>query len=240
MNGRTHTITGAASVLGATCATLQFRHNISDLPAPLSNILTPPASLTMSLDKMTFVAAQVELPALSLTLLGLLLLGVVGGQFPDIDQPTSTIANSGRAVGRMMHQHGLLGFLVKVLFWIINFIPQTMAWIANNFFGGHRGVVHSLLAMLVVSGLVGTATYFLFGTAFYGTMFGVAYLTHLVADMFTRSGIKLLLPFSDHSFHLLPPGIRFKADSEWQNGLVQTLAMVAIVVSAWGLVTLLI
>jgi len=103
---------------------------------------------------MTLATAQVELPALSLTLLGLLLLGVVGGQFPDIDQPTSTIANSGRAVGRMMRQHGLLGFLVKVLFWIINFIPQTMAWIANNFFGGHRGVVHSLLAMLVARALV--------------------------------------------------------------------------------------
>jgi len=237
MNGRTHTITGVASVLGATYATVQFRHTICDLPAPLSTSFTPPSSLTLSLDKMTFGAAQVELPILSVTLLGLLLIGVVGGQFPDIDEPHSTIANSGRAVGRIMHQHGLLGVLVKVLFWIINFIPQIMAWIANNFFGGHRGVVHSLLAMLVVSGLVGTATYFLFGTAFYGAMFGVAYLTHLVADMLTRSGIKLLLPFSEHSFHILPPGIRFKSDSEWQNGLVQALALVAIIAAAYGLAT---
>jgi inner membrane protein len=181
----------------------------------------------------------VELPTLSLTIGGLLLIGIVGGQFPDIDEPHSTIANSGRAVGRMLHQHGVMGFVVKVLFWIVNFIPQTIAWVANNFFGGHRGVVHSLLAMLVVSGLVGTATYYLLGTAFYGAMFGVAYLTHLVGDMLTRSGIKLLLPFSDHSFHLLPPGVRFKADSEWQNGLVQALAGVAIAASAWVMITIL-
>ncbi|HEX2912264.1 MAG TPA: metal-dependent hydrolase [Chloroflexia bacterium] len=266
MNGRTHTTTGIASVLVATYGAVQLQPATHNLPAPLATVLAPPsgllnvvnsmsspgagsgkgsASLSLSLDGVneaastaTTVVTHAQAPALILVVI--LLIGIVGGQFPDIDQPTSTIANSGRAMGRMMHGRGIGGFFIKLLFGIINFLPHTMALIANNFFGGHRGVIHSLLAMLVVSSLIGTATYFFFGSAFYGTLFGVGYLTHLLADMLTRSGIKLLLPFSDKDFWLLPAGIRFKSDSEWQNGLVQFLALAVIAVSGWSLISVIV
>ena len=237
---------GAASTLATAYLLTRFYPtlilNNTMLPSPLKVALTPPPQL-VALFNNNGIGIGIGIGAYPtstsqnlsgdilgfsqgvLMLAGLTLLGIVAGQLPDIDQPTSTIANSGRAVGRLLKQRGILGFFVKLVFGIINILPQTLAWFANRFFSGHRGVVHSLLATMVLSIGFGYITYLTLGSAFYGLLFASAYLSHLVVDMLTRSGIKLLLPLSKHDFWLLPPGLRFKADSEWQNTFVQALAV---------------
>jgi membrane-bound metal-dependent hydrolase YbcI (DUF457 family) len=206
MNGKTHVATGVAGVFATTFLVVEF--------IPQDSFIAPPSELTSITDWSHLTGALVPLGVI-------FLIGVVAGQLPDIDQPTSTIANSGRAMGRMFEQKGFLGFILKVLFWIINFIPQGISWIANSFLDGHRGVVHSLLALIVVTGGSGFLSYLAVGTAFYGMLIGVAYLIHLLVDSFTKSGIGYLQPFSEHNFRLLPKPLCWKSSSPFWNALMQ-------------------
>lgn len=211
MNGKTHVATGVASVVVTTFVVSNLETE-SIFAAPVELIITNWSHL-----------GEAVIPAVSI-----LLIGIIGGQLPDIDQPTSTIANSGRAMGKMFAQKGFFGFLLKALFWIINFIPQTIAWVANTFLDGHRGVVHSFLALFVVSGVAGFLSYTAIGTVFYGLLVGVAYLTHLLVDSFTKSGVGYLQPFSQKEFRLLPKVTCWKSSSPFWNGLMQGIS--------WGLV----
>jgi inner membrane protein len=95
--------------------------------------------------------------------------GILGSMLPDIDHPKSVF---GRCVLP-------LSYVLSALF-------------------GHRGVTHSLLAVVGISGLIGwafSAAHWQQGYAV-PVMIGVAigYLSHLVGDWLTNSGIPLLWP----------------------------------------------
>lgn len=104
--------------------------------------------------------------------------GAVGGLLPDIDHPTSKI---GRKVP-------LISGFINTLF-------------------GHRGFTHTILATILFS-------YMLFLLAgvipngFRGYYLplalglSVGYVSHLLLDMLTVSGIPLFYPFSNHTFRL--------------------------------------
>lgn len=104
--------------------------------------------------------------------------GYFGALLPDIDHP-------GSKIGRALY---------------------PIAWVVNKIFG-HRGATHSLLALFLTSVLFILPALMLEGfAAFMYTQFaigvGVGFLSHLILDMSTKSGVPLLYPFSSKSFRI--------------------------------------
>ena len=60
---------------------------------------------------------------------------------------------------------------------------------------GHRTITHSLAALVTLSLLAGMASVYFTGHRIYGTVFFLAYLSHLVLDMTTVQGVPLFYPF---------------------------------------------
>jgi membrane-bound metal-dependent hydrolase YbcI (DUF457 family) len=169
-------------------------------------------------------SAGVNLASVALLLAGIALLGLIAGQFPDIDTPDSTIANSGRAVGRLVGGRGVFGLVVRGLFWLVNLLPHTTAVIANKFFGHRGGIIHGLVGLCGTSLLVGALCAYFFHAPFVGVLFFSGYFTHLVVDSFSKSGVKWFWPLTAKSFHILPPGLRFDTGNWWHNALAQLAA----------------
>ena len=113
---------------------------------------------------------------------------IIGALLPDIDANESTIKGelglAGRVVSGGLH---LLG--VK-----------------------HRGLTHTGLAgagIFVISLSIGQH----FGFPDVGLAFGLGYLSHLLADGVTLTGIPLLAPFYPKSVHLLTKFLRVRTGS---------------------------
>ncbi len=96
---------------------------------------------------------------------------LIGSVFPDIDHPRSSIAQQ--------------SYLMKGISRAVFILSE------------HRGVVHSLLASLLLTAFLYSllAEAGLGGTIALGFLFG--YLTHLVGDSMTKGGVRWLQPFSD-------------------------------------------
>lgn len=95
----------------------------------------------------------------------------IGSLFPDIDEP-----------------HSWIGCRTRGLSDIINMIF------------GHRGLTHSLMGLIITFMtivLLSTLTPF---PALLGLYFLAGYTLHLIEDSFSKSGIKWLLPLSNHKF----------------------------------------
>lgn len=94
--------------------------------------------------------------------------------------------------------------------------PLKPAAYALNRRIGHRGVMHSLLGLLFVAIVLGISLgLFLDPLAGVGLVLG--YLSHLLLDACTKSGIPFCWP-KPSRFHLLPPGLRAVTGS-WQEDL---------------------
>lgn len=101
----------------------------------------------------------------------------------------------------------------------------------------HRKLTHWLLTWAVLSLLALEITYLLGGTLVIPLAFAVGYLSHLVADGFTVSGVPYLGPLYNRSLHLLPKMLRFRYDSPAQWLIVFALLglVVSIYTEQWGL-----
>lgn len=104
--------------------------------------------------------------------------GYFGSLLPDIDHP-------GSKIGRALY---------------------PIAWVVNKLFG-HRGATHSLLALFLTSVLFVLPAFLLESVlALLYTQFAigvsVGFLSHLILDMSTKSGVPLLHPFSGKSFRI--------------------------------------
>jgi len=60
---------------------------------------------------------------------------------------------------------------------------------------GHRTITHTLAALILLWAIVSTITNSYYGTTDYGTIFFIAYLSHLLLDMMTIQGVPLFYPF---------------------------------------------
>lgn len=104
---------------------------------------------------------------------------VVGALAPDVDSDESEI----RQMTKTNRKRGLHGWLVSAL------MPS------------HRGITHSLLALLAVYVLAA-----LYAPAWvYGLAFVLGYASHLLADGITTSGIPFLWPLRFRFLPLLRP-----------------------------------
>ena len=114
--------------------------------------------------------------------------GILGALLPDIDANESSIK----------HELGIAGSAVSGGLRLLGV--------------KHRGLTHTGLAaaaILVAAVIIGQR----FGFADIGLAFGLGYLSHLIADGMTLTGIPLLTPFYRKNIHLLPKPVRVRTGS---------------------------
>ena len=155
-------------------------------------------------------------------------LALFGAALPDIDLATSRIAYE---TGTGRGQGCLTG-------WVFHWIRKLL--------GGHRGLTHTLWAAAACAAVFGLqlGTFNLFGQTLplgwpgllpgwsdLGTAFTLGYITHVVADMLTREGVKFWYPFSHAEVGLGPRFLRFNTGS-WVE-FVWVLALVIAVLGMW-------
>ncbi|WP_395143365.1 metal-dependent hydrolase [Armatimonas sp.] len=93
---------------------------------------------------------------------------------------------------------------------------------------GHRGLLHSLLGLLLVALVVGLPiALYLEPVAAIALLLG--YASHLALDASTKAGIPFWFP-NRRRVHLLPPKLRITTGSEPEDIVLALLAMTAIAI----------
>jgi inner membrane protein len=128
---------------------------------------------------------------------------VLGSLLPDLDARESKLSNA--QIMGVTPLKPVAGLLYKRL--------------------GHRGAMHSALALIILSLLFGIPLG-LFLNPFAGLSLALGYLSHLLLDACTKSGVPLYWPDADR-VHLLPKKLRFVTGSFAEDILFFLLAFVA-------------
>ncbi|MFA7243886.1 MAG: metal-dependent hydrolase [Patescibacteria group bacterium] len=167
----------------------------------------------------SFIAMQ-DASYMPATFAAVLLFSYFGALLPDIDQPASEIWDklpfgSGHAVGHLVDP-----------------------------FIKHRNITHSILGYAIFNILIILLLNSL--PLYWGVLpapviiaFGLAYLAHLLADMFTVEGIPLFYPWK--RFFGIPPkpfdGIRIETGHWFENLIIFPVAniiLISLIVSNWS------
>ena len=144
----------------------------------------------------THIAGGVVLTSVGLSALGfpvtlpILIIGALGGLAPDLDASDAKIKH--------------FKFSRFKPFWLISEMISTLF--------GHRGVMHSLLAVVVISIGLWLVSLYIGGALIFYVAFIIGYISHLVADSITKSGIPFLYPWKKR-LHLLSKKITLKTGS---------------------------
>ncbi len=153
------------------------------------------------------------------------LAGGVGGLLPDLDEPGSTVSNAPHILGKLARRMlrratrrtplALLGTLAGALIGaaaaILNALSRVLSRVVRLVSGGHREGTHWLPVWAGLSLGVYLLTVAEFGP-WPAIGFSAGYLSHLLGDGCTRSGIPLL-PYTAARLHLLPRPIRIRTGS---------------------------
>ena len=118
---------------------------------------------------------------------------VLGSLLPDLDARESKLSN----------------------FQVAGITPFKPAAQALNRRLGHRGMMHSLLALLILAIFFGLPLW-LFLDPLAGVGLVLGYFSHLVLDACTRSGIPFYWP-EPNRIYFLPPRLRVATGSWWED-----------------------
>jgi membrane-bound metal-dependent hydrolase YbcI (DUF457 family) len=167
-------------------------------------------------------------------------LTTIGALAPDLDIADNELEEMGRSEGRQAarriwrrrRRSSFIGDVILsvggAIAWIvgevISRLVEVVAWMIQRV-TTHRGLTHSLIAMILVA--VASIYVSVFFTSTRNTWWGIAFaagwLSHLVADGLTFSGLRLLQPFSKARFWFAPRPLRFRVGT-WPDAM---LAMIA-------------
>jgi hypothetical protein len=137
-----------------------------------------------------------------------IIVSAIASLLPDIDEPESLIANAPDAAQRRL-KRGKKGVdrstrrSVGVLLSALQILFQGLAYLVRILAGGHRGATH----MLLIAAGLSAGMYFLgdaVGVPSLWMWFAAGYLSHLVLDMLTPSGLEFLWPLIRRPLHLVP------------------------------------
>jgi membrane-bound metal-dependent hydrolase YbcI (DUF457 family) len=137
----------------------------------------------------------------------LVAVGFVGGLWPDLDLSETTLANWRLMISAPSRGHRAV--YIRPFAWL-GALAQSS--------GEHRGWWHSLPAALLFSSIAWL------GGSFGGLAFLGGYLSHLLGDAATVSGVEI---WPGRRWHLLPNGWRLKTGSPIEN-IISTLAALAV------------
>ncbi len=160
-----------------------------------------------------------------------------GALLPDIDEPHSTVANLPRKAEHMVKPRSndpinmAIGTTIKGSASFLNILTQTLSGFIRALGGGHRGATH----WLIIGGLLTTAVWALgvrLGLPRMGLWFGAGYASHLLLDMLTTSGLRVLKPLYGKPIHLLPKRLRVRTGS-WAEQGVRAWLLIAVIWMVW-------
>lgn len=166
----------------------------------------------------------------------------VGSLVPDFDEPGSMISNSPRIIGalarRLLHRVGigplrpiawLVGLFVLALATVLNVISRFCSSIFRVLALGHREGSHWAPIWIAASVGVYLVTVAPLGP-WPGAGFALGFLTHLIADGLTKSGLPLI-PNAPWRMHLLPRPLRIRTGSPTETTvtMVYTVALGVVV-----------
>ncbi len=159
---------------------------------------------------------------------------IVASLLPDIDEPESLIVNSPASLrkqlrrGRTMQEktaRNVLGIVLIAARWLLRGLSGIIRLLA----GGHRGATHWLFIAAILSAVM----WYVGGLAGYNSLwiwFAAGYLSHLLLDMLTPSGLEVLRPVTSASIHLLPRFMRIRT-----GGGTDALVRILLLMSAGAL-----
>lgn len=160
---------------------------------------------------------------------GIVAVSSIGSLLPDIDHPNSKISrenklassiiNVGMQISRVITQ-----ILLFFCFWISK---KRKEQLLKGF--EHRGIFHTLLMILLLYLLLGLVPLNnnIWSSIKFALLFG--YLSHLLMDMLTVSGVKLFYPFINHSFHLLPV-VRLHTGNQVHENIAKAIFIIVTIV----------
>lgn len=109
----------------------------------------------------------------------------------------------------LLIQGGAFGGIIADIDHPGSIVSRKLPWLSKivTSFTKHRGITHTLLTSIVLTGGLSALTTLLPEPLRYYAMFWiigvfVGYLSHLCLDMITRAGVKLLYPISNYSFRI--------------------------------------
>lgn len=89
----------------------------------------------------------------------------------------------------------------------------------------HRGLTHYFLTAVTLSGLISLSGFIFKFSQVYACAFLIGYVSHILADATTPSGVKMLAPFYDNKVHLLPKNLRIKTGSQLETVVVSIVGL---------------
>lgn len=191
MTGKTHLAGGvaAAALLHAAQLVPEISHYVPSGMITLRGVVMP-----------------VVVPGLAVSCIAALL--------PDIDEPQSLIANSPNAIRKKLGKgrkpaERAARQSAGILLLAANYVTRSLAWLVRIIAGGHRAATH----VLPITAVLTIGMWFLGKAIGFPSMwmwFAAGYLSHLVLDMMTPSGLAFLWPLSQGHWHLLPGFMRIQ------------------------------
>ena len=147
-----------------------------------------------------------------------MLIGVAAALLPDIDTPNNHLRSSlgvgSRQTTRALlngRRKGLLRWLWDLLRWFVARLLDVVAWLLP-----HRGLTHWLITAVILTGIAAAVCRTQNLPDLIWQTFGIGYLSHLLADVCTESGVRLLAPF--YSRTLTIPFLRVRTGT-WSEQL---------------------
>ncbi len=173
--------------------------------------------------------------------------GMLGGLLPDIDEPNSTVAHLPGKLRKTVRRTAgkgpagaLVNLAVSIVTGLLEAVTVALATLVKSVLG-HRGAMHSLtLAVGVAVGAtmgaltldaIAEANWAFRVPALVGPAMGVGYITHLITDAMTKTGVPLLWPLSSERIRLLPKGLSAKT-----GGVIDWLVMFLCYAATFGLI----
>ncbi len=119
----------------------------------------------------------------------------VGSLLPDLDHPQSAINRKipifGGILGRLFAHRGILHSILGILGWLV-FLSFVAAVVSQALPAAHGAIAH------IISGLI------------------IGYILHILADSFTKSGVRLLYPLKFNvGFKLIKTGGKAELITRW-------------------------
>lgn len=173
----------------------------------------------------------------------------IGALAPDLDIDNNELEEMARHQGRDMSRwmrntardsDGLdkiaaagVGTVVAVTGEGVSRGMEGLAWMIQRV-TTHRGLTHSLLALLFTSSLaMYLSTIWSSHGAWWGLCWGAGYASHLISDSWTWSGVRWLQPFSDRRFWLVPRFLRFRVGTWRDTALRYISPFVGLAIWIW-------
>jgi membrane-bound metal-dependent hydrolase YbcI (DUF457 family) len=152
-------------------------------------------------------------------------IGLFGSVFPDIDAQNSLlqvliVKRNPTLSNHLFNTSARYGIVGGLLYSLFAAIELSFRLLAKTIFDlvkvltPHRGIIHSLSGVIFISSILFFINLITNNPLILTLAFVVGYLVHLCGDLVTKSGLRLLAPFSNNVYHLLPNNLLLAVSSK--------------------------